>query len=457
MRDQKADGRVSRRHFLANAAAGGSFIIVPRHVLGGPGQTAPSDKINVACVGAGGQAAEDIGHLKEAGARIAFLCDVDPGHAAEIFAAHPDVPKYRDYREMIDKERERIDAVLVAVPDHTHAPASMFAIKRGKHVYCEKPLTRTVYEARALRSAAREAKVATQMGNQGMAFEGNRLINEWIWDGAIGPVREVHVWSDRPTHQGKNPLWWAQGVERPKETPPIPPSLDWDLWLGSAPYRPYNPIYAPFAWRGWWDFGSGGLGDMGIHNIGPAFSALKLDAPVAVHASSTAVFDETLPLASIVHYEFPARGDMPAVTLHWYDGGLIPERPRELEEDRELNREDGLIFVGDKGTMVVEGWGGESPRLIPEGKMKAYKRPPKTLPRSVGHHLEWLEACKGKGTTRSNFPDFAGPLTEAVLLGTISVRLGGKKLLWDSANLRVTNSEEANKLLHYHYRSGWSL
>jgi predicted dehydrogenase len=448
---------VTRRQFLADASAAGSFMIVPRHVLGGSGQTAPSDKINVACVGAGGQAAWDIDQLKEAGARIAFLCDVDLDRAAEVFAAHPDVPKYRDYREMIDKERERIDAVFVAVPDHTHAPASMFAIKRGKHVYCEKPLTRTVFEARALRNAAREAKVATQMGNQGMAFEGNRLINEWIWDGAIGPVREVHVWSDRPTHKGKNPLWWAQGVERPKETPPVPLTLDWDLWLGSAPYRPYNPIYAPFAWRGWWDFGSGGLGDMGIHNIAPAFSALKLDAPSAVHACSTAVFDETLPLASIVHYEFAARGDMPAVTLHWYDGGLIPERPRELEDDRELNREDGLIFVGDRGTMVVEGWGGESPRLIPEAKMKAYKRPPKTLPRSIGHHLEWLEACKGKGTTRSNFPDFAGPLTEAVLLGTISVRLGGKKLLWDSPNLRVTNSEEANKLLHYQYRNGWSL
>jgi predicted dehydrogenase len=457
MNPPKQDPKISRRSLLAGAGSAGAFMIVPRHVLGGAGQTAPSDRLNVACVGAGGQAAWDIDELEKAGAHIAFLCDVDLKNAAETFAKYPQAPKYRDYREMIEKEKDKIDAVLVAVPDHTHAPASMYAIKRGKHVYCEKPLTRTVYEARAIGQAAREAKVATQMGNQGMAFEGNRLINEWIWAGAIGHVREVHVWSDRPTHQGKNPLWWAQGVVRPADTPPVPETLDWDLWLGCAPYRSYHPAYVPFAWRGWWDFGSGGLGDMGIHNIAPAFSALKLGAPISVHASSTPVFEETLPVASVVHYEFPARGDMPPVMLHWYDGGMVPTRPRELEDSRTLNREDGLIFAGDHGTILVEGWGGESPRLIPETKMKSFKRPPKTLPRSVGHHQEWLEACKGNGTTRSNFPDFSGPLTEAVLLGTVSVRLEGKKLFWDSANLKVTNSDEATKLLHYQYREGWSL
>jgi predicted dehydrogenase len=448
---------ISRRQLLSGAAGAGVFMMVPRHVLGGARQTAPSDRINIACVGAGGQAAWDIDQLEKAGAHIAYLCDVDLKNAAETFAKYPQIPKYRDYRDMIEKEKEKIDAVLVAVPDHTHAPASMYAIKRGKHVYCEKPLTRTVYEARAVGKAARDAKVATQMGNQGMAFEGNRLINEWIWAGAIGNVREVHVWSDRPTHKGKNPLWWAQGIERPVDTPPVPETLNWDLWLGSAPARPYHPAYVPFAWRGWWDFGSGGLGDMGIHNIAPAFSALKLGAPISVHACSTPVFPETLPLASIVHYEFPARGKMPPVTLHWYDGGLVPARPRALEDNRELNREDGLIFVGDRGTILVEGWGGESPRLIPESKMKSFRRPPQTLPRSIGHHKEWLEACKGKGTPRSNFPDFAGPLTEAVLLGTVSVRLGGKKLYWDPVNLKVTNSDEATRLLHYQYREGWSL
>jgi len=452
MRKTSANSKVSRRNFLAGAVTATTFTIVPRHVLGGIGFTAPSDKLSIACVGAGGQAAWDIDQLEEAGAHIAFLCDVDWKQAEETFAKHPQVPKFRDYREMLEKEKDKIDAVLVAVPDHAHAPASMYAIKRGKHVYCEKPLTRTVFEARAIGKAAREAKVATQMGNQGMAFEGNRLINEWIWDGAIGPVREVHVWSDRPTHLG-----WAQGIERPQDTPPVPTTLAWDLWLGSVPVRPYHPAYVPFAWRGWWDFGSGGLGDMGIHNIAPAFSALKLTAPTSVHASSTPVFEETLPVASIVHYEFPARGDMPALKMHWYDGGLLPPRPPELEDNRELNHEDGLIFVGDKGTILVEGWGGESPRLIPESKMLAYQRPPKTLPRSIGHHKEWLEACKGNGSTRSNFPDFAGPLTEAVLLGTISVRLMGVKLRWDSENFTFTNSEEATKLLHYRYRDGWSL
>ena len=446
---------VSRRQFVAGVSAIGSLMIVPRHVLGGAGFTPPSDKLNIACIGAGGQAAWDIGQLQNE--HFVAFCDVDWERAAGTFAKHPQAAKYRDYREMLEKEKDKIDAVLVAVPDHTHAPASMYAIKKGKHVYCEKPLTRTVFEARAIAQAAREAKVATQMGNQGMAFEGNRLINEWIWDGAIGPVREVHVWSDRPTHQGKLPFWWAQGIERPKETPPVPSTLDWNLWLGSAPNRPYHPAYVPFAWRGWWDFGSGGLGDMGIHNIAPVFSALKLGAPISIHASSTPVYEETLPVASVVHYQFPARGDMPPVALHWYDGGIVPARPVELEDSRELNREDGVIFVGDHGKMLVEGWGGESPRLIPETKMQTYKRPPKTLPRSVGHHQEWVDACKGNDATRSNFPDFAGPLTEAVLLGTISVRLGGKKLHWDAANFKITNDEDANKLLHYRYREGWSL
>ena len=265
---------------------------------------------------------------------------------------------------MLDKEKG-IDAVVVGTPDHAHAIVSMAAIKRGKHVYCEKPLTRTVYEARALATAAREHKVATQMGNQGMAFEGNRLMTEWLEDGAIGPVREAHVWSDRPTHSGKLPLYWAQGIERPKEQPPVPASLDWDLWLGPAPWRPYHPAYAPFRWRGWWDFGSGGLGDMGIHNLAPVFSALKLGAPECVYASSTAVFPETLPLACCVHYEFPARAGMPPVKLHWYDGGLLPPRPDELEDGRELNREDGILLGGRQGQDAGRGLGRQQSPLDP--------------------------------------------------------------------------------------------
>ncbi|MGA2496677.1 MAG: Gfo/Idh/MocA family oxidoreductase [Tepidisphaeraceae bacterium] len=448
----KPSHRASRRRILGTAVAAAGVMIVPRYVLG-QGQTPPSEKLNIAGIGIGGQGGED---LKEfADENIGVLCEVDWGHAAHTFERYPKAIKYKDYRQMFDKEKS-IEAVVVGTPDHNHAPVSMMAIKHGKHVDCEKPLTRTVHETRALAKAAREAKVATQMGNQGMAFEGNRLINEWLWDGAIGAVREVHVWSDRPTHSGKLPLYWAQGIERPKETPAVPDTLDWDLWLGPAPLRPYHPAYAPFRWRGWWDFGSGGLGDMGIHNIAPVFSALKLVAPVSVTASSTAVYPESLPLASQVHYQFPARGDMPPVTLHWYDGGMTPERPEELEPGRELNREDGILFVGDKGKMIVEGWGGHSPRLLPEKRMQEYQRPAKTLPRSIGHYKEFAQACKNGSPTRSDF-DFAGPLTEALMLGAICIRLGGQRLLWDAGNMKVTNLPEANNYLHYEYRKGWVL
>jgi predicted dehydrogenase len=444
---------ISRRTFIKAASTVSAFTILPASVLARGNRVSPNDKLNIAAIGAGGQAAWDLEQLESE--NIVALCDVDLDRAADSIKRYPKAKVYRDFRIMLEKEKN-IDAVLVAIPDHCHAVATMAAIKAGKPVYCEKPLTHTVYEARQIAQAARAAGVATQMGNQGMAFEGNRLINEWIWDGAIGNVYEVHVWSDRPTRLGTKELWWAQGIERPQDTPPVPVNLEWDLWLGPAPYRPYHPAYVPFAWRGWWDFGEGGLGDMGIHNIAPAFSALKLTAPTRIHSSSTPVFQETVPVASIVHYDFPARETMPALKLHWYDGGMLPPRPAELEPERDLPKEDGLMFIGDKGTMLVEGWGGESPRLIPETRMRDYQRPPKSLPRSVGHHKEWIDACKNGTATRSNF-DFAGPLTEAVLLGMISVRLGGKLLEWDSKEFKVTNSPEACQLLHYPYRDGWSL
>ena len=452
--DTAADQKLNRRSFLAKSSlAATSFTIVPRHVLGGPGQKPPSEKLNIASIGAGGRAADDLQELK--GENIVALCDVDWDRASGSFKQFPKAARYRDFRVMLEQQQD-IDAILVATPDHIHAVATMAALKHGKPVYCEKPLTKTVHEARAIAQAAREAKVATQMGNQGMAFEGNRLINEWIWDGAIGPVREVHVWSDRPTRRGKQPLWWPQGLDRPTETPAVPSTLDWDLWLGPAPWRPYHPIYVPFQWRGWWDFGSGGIGDMGIHNVAPVFSALKLNAPTSVHASSTPVYKESVPVACLVHFEFPARGEMPPVKLHWYDGGLLPERPAELDDERTLDAEDGIIFVGDKGKILVEGWGGERPRLIPESRNKEYKRPAKTLPRSIGHHAEWIQACKTGSATRSSF-DFAGPLTETVLLGSLCVRRGGDKLIWDSANMKITNEPEANAMLHYEYRKGWTL
>ncbi len=444
----------TRRSFLTTSATVvAAASIVPRHVLGGPGATPPSEKLNLAVIGAGGRGADDIAELKSE--NVAVLCDVDWDRAADTFKRFPNAARHRDFRVMLEKEKG-IDAVVVATPDHIHAVAAMAALKHGKHVYCEKPLTRTIREARELTQAARAAKVATQMGNQGMAFEGNRLIKEWLADGAIGTVREVHVWSDRPTHRGKLPLWWPQGLERPKATPPVPATLDWDLWLGPAPWRPYHPAYVPFKWRGWWDFGSGGLGDMGIHNLAPVFDALQLGPPLSVQASSTPVYPETVPNACVVHYQFPARGERPPVKLHWYDGGILPPRPEELEDDRPLDPEDGILFVGDKGKMLVEGWGGERPRLIPETRNKEYRRPPKTLPRSLGHHAEWVRACKTGSPTASNFA-FAGPLTEAVLLGSVCVHNGGDQLSWDSAHLKITNDPEANGLLHYRYRAGWTL
>ncbi|MCC6697192.1 MAG: Gfo/Idh/MocA family oxidoreductase [Candidatus Hydrogenedentes bacterium] len=454
MHVSNSGGTVTRRGFLgASMAAGASFSILPGHVLGLNGQTPPSELLNVALIGAGGRGTSNISELHDRGlAKIVALCDVDDERAAEMYARFPDVPKYRDFRTMLDKEKG-IEAVVVATPDHMHAIASLAAIQLGKHVYCEKPLTHTVHEARVLAKAAREKGVATQMGNQGMAFEGNRLITEWLQAGAIGAVREVYAWSDRPTHYGK--LMWAQGMERPTDTPPVPATLDWDLWLGPAPERLYHPAYMPFVWRGWWDYGSGGLGDMGIHNLAPVFSSLQLGAPESVDASSTLFNDASLPLATMVHYRFPARGDMPAVDVHWYDGGNLPPRPEELEPGEELDPEDGLILVGDKGKMLVEGWGGERPRLLPKSRMDAYLQPPQTLPRSIGHHAEWVEACKGGAPARSNF-DVAGPLTEAVLLGMVAVR-ARRHLTWDSASLTVTNSPEANAYVTKQYRKGWEL
>jgi predicted dehydrogenase len=453
---------ITRRRFLADSTKAASMLALAPTLAAKAAAPAerrrlsPNAKLNIAFIGLGGQGIADLDEITAVeDVNVVALCDVDEDRIKLAGVKFPAAKHYRDYRRLLEAEKS-LDAVVVATPDHNHAPVTVMALKFGKHVYCEKPLTLTVKEARAVALAAREAKVATQMGNQGMAFEGNRFINEWLAAGAIGAVREVHAWSDRPTHRGKLPLWWPQGIERPSDTPPVPSSLDWDLWLGPAPLRPYHPAYAPFKWRGWWDFGSGGLGDMGIHNLAPVFSALNLGAPASVQASSTPVFPETVPVANVVHYEFPSRGDLTAVTLHWYDGGIMPPRPEELGEDRELNREDGIIFVGDKGKMLVEGWGGEKPRLIPESRNKEYQRPPKTLPRSVGHHKEWLLACRTGSPTRSNF-EFAGPLTEAVLLGMVCVRNGGDKLVWDSANLKVTNDPEANRFLHYEYRKGWGL
>jgi predicted dehydrogenase len=446
MQDQKThkktDKCMSRRAFMGGAAAAAAFIIVPRHVLGGPGRRAPSEKLNIAGVGIGGMGKNNVNACKSE--NIVALCDVDENYAGGVYKQYPNAKVWHDFREMLDKQKE-IDAVIVATPDHTHAVIAMAAMKRGKHVYVQKPLTRTVYEARMLTEAARKYKVATQMGNQGHSGEGVRLICEWIWDGAIGPVRQVEAWTNRPI--------WPQGIDRPKETPAVPEGLNWDLWLGPAPYRPYHPAYLPFKWRGWWDFGCGALGDMACHLLDPVFAALKLHYPISVAACATEVNKETFPLASIVRYEFPARGDMPAVKLYWYDGGMKPPRPDELEPDRKMT---SVIFIGDKGKLMC-GEYGDQPRIIPETKMKEYDRPPKTLPRVKGSHEQnWIEACKGGEPACSNF-DYSGPMTETVVMGNLALRRLGKKLLWDGENMKVTNDDEANKYVNEPCREGWSL
>jgi len=451
-----------------------AFAAVPRYVLGGSGYTAPSEKLNIAVTGTGGQGTHNIkGLLGHSDVQVMAICDVNEQSdysrfyyggtagrkpAAELInkryagnkatADYKGCQVYIDFRRMLEKEKA-IDAVLVATPDHIHSVATMAAIKRGKHVYCEKPLTHSIYEARRITEAARQAKVATQMGNQGHSGEGIRLTVEWIRDGAIGDVREVHSWSNTGGD-------WAPGyTARPTETPPVPAGLDWDLWLGPAEHRPYHPAYAPYNWRGWWDFGTGAIGDMACHNMDPAFWALELGHPVSVEASSSGINPETTPLKSTIRYEFPARKNMPPVKVTWYGGGLMPPRPEELEPGRKLTGGgNGILFVGDKGKIMCPGWGG-NPRIIPEEKMKAYKLPPKTIPRVEGHHRDWINACRGGTPASSNF-DYAGHLTEVVLLGNVALRTG-KKLAWDGENMKATNAPEADKYIHPEFHNGWTL
>ncbi len=445
---------VNRRQFLKTSAVAVGVTIVPRHVLGGKGFVAPSDKLNIAGIGCGGQGGGDLGQMEKE--NIVALCDVDWDRASRTLAKHPDVPRYKDFRVMLEKQKD-IDAVTVGTPDHFHAVAAMAAIQLGKHVFVEKPLTHTIEEARALARAARNAKVATQMGNQGHAMESIRLLCEWIWDGAIGKITEVHAWTPHPV--------WPQGMSRPVDTPPVPDTLDWDTWVGPAPFRPYNPAYLPARWRGWLDFGTGGLGDMGCHIFDHIFWSLKLGAPLTVEASSSLFVPgtmdwntprntETYPQASIVTYKFPARPGFPPLTLTWYDGGLMPPRPEELAPGVRMGDTfGGALYVGSKGKILTGSHGANGLRILPEEKMKNYKRPPKTIPRSIGHYQEWIEACKGGPAAGSNF-DYAAPLTEIVLLGCAAVRAGGM-LEWDAANMRFPNFPEADQYLRKHYRAGW--
>jgi predicted dehydrogenase len=421
---------MSRRRLLQAGAAAGVLATAAR---------SPNERLNLAIIGVGGRGASNIkGVLSE---NIAALCDVDAvslGKAAEQF---PKASKHADFRRMLE-ERKDIDAVVISTADHTHAPAAMMAMKLGKHVYCEKPLSHSVHEARTLAAeAAARPKLATQMGNQGHASEGRRKTVELLRSGVVGKIREIHAWVMNPT--------WPQGITRPERTSPVPAHLDWDLWLGPAPERPFiEKVYHPFNWRGWFDFGNGALGDMGCHVIDSAYWGLNLKSPLTVEMTGEPRVPETGPKSSVVTMTFEG-----GIALKWYDGGLLP--PKEVAEGLDLPKGRGAIFVGEKGKIVVLNDDGGQYKLLPEKDFADFAFPPASLPRSPGHHEEWIRACKGDGVPGSPFAYAAG-LTEIVLLGTVAWRVG-RKIRWDGAAMKSPDSPEADAFLRREYRKGWNL
>ncbi|MCX7014309.1 MAG: Gfo/Idh/MocA family oxidoreductase [Candidatus Sumerlaeota bacterium] len=447
---------ISRRLFLGGTLGTGAlltqacaFPIVPRHVLGrGPRHIPPSQKLRIACVGCGGKGESDIEAVAKT-EQIAALCDVDWASAAKTFKGFPNVPKYKDFREMLDKEDKNIDAVTVSTPDHMHAPIALTAMAMGKHVFVQKPLTQTVDEARKMRESAHKHRVCTMMGIQGHAGEGIRLIREWIEAGAIGKVREVQYWTNRPI--------WPQGIDRPEEEVRIPETMAWDLWLGVAPTRPYNPCYAPFKWRGWYDFGGGALADVGCHMMDAAFWSLDLGMPDKIElVDMSEAHKETFPKWTILTYHFPARGKMPPVKALWYDGNKMPPRPESMPKERKMG-ESGQFIIGDEG-IIFAGMYAEGPRILPEQRMLDFMaaKPEKKYERVKSHYVEWIEACKGlRENTGANF-DYAGPQTEMVLLGNLAVR-AGKTIAWDGKKMKVTNAPEANQYLRKTYRKEFAL
>lgn len=501
-KEHKSGAGVSRRSFLSTTgSAAAAFTIVPRHVLGGPGYLAPSDMVNVAGIGVGARGAQDIQGIADPDVRIqrpqrtatgqpltpeqiaeqeerrrAFaermaaqrqrqggqrpsppereprqlanvyaLCDVDTDFAGYVFNGYPKAKKYQDFRRMLDNEPE-IDAVVIATPDHTHAVIAAHAMRMGKHVYIEKPMCKTVHECRTLKQIAKEMNVVTQMGNQGHATEGTRMTVEWIQSGAIGPVREVYVSTNRPI--------WPQGdIPRP-EGVPVPASLDWDIWLGPAPMKPYHPDICHFNWRGLWDYGTGAMGDMGAHILDAAVWSLNLPLPTRIQASSSRYNDGFMPLAEMLTYEFPARGDMPPVTMTWVDGGLRPARPAALEAGHPV---EDATYLGEKGVIMHRSHGAE-PHLIPEKAMDTFEPPEPWIPRTGDIYEDFIDAIKN-GRKSSNDFTVSAHLTEIMLLGNVAVRMAGENttLEYDGAKGEFTNLPEANDLLHYDYRSGWTL
>jgi predicted dehydrogenase len=443
---------LSRRHFLKSTGLASAGALAFPAILRSQEGTSPNNKLNVACIGVGGRGRAAVTGMKDE--NFVAFCDVDDERATETFKAYPDVPRFRDYRKMLDALGNKIDAVTVSTPDHMHFPIAMAALSLGKHVFVEKPLTHTVDEARKLAALARQKKVMTQMGNQGHAGVGIRQLKEWIDGGVFGDVTEVISWTDRPA------TYWPQGnlkePDHSKFIPVPPPTLDWDLWQGVAPVRAYDSAFMPFKWRGYWDYGTGALGDMGCHLLDGAHWALELDAPTHIEAISGMHNELTGPSSSIITFRFPARGKLVPLKLTWYDGGLIPPRPPELEDSRELP-DNGTIIVGTKATALATVYYA-SIRILPESKMQeiAPTLPQKTIPRiEGGHFAEWIRACKGGPAAGSNF-DVASKLTELCLLSNVAVR-ARRPLEWDAANMRVTNVPAANKYLTKSYRPGFGV
>lgn len=438
-----------RRILKTGSAVIPAFSIVPSRVFGA------NERLNVACVGIGGIAKQNIGACSDE--NIVALCDVDSNYAKKVFNAYPTAKRYVDYRVMLEKQKD-IDAVIIATPDHTHAVITMAAIQAGKHVYCQKPLAHTVFETRALTKAARESNVQTQLGNQGHSAEGIRLVREWIQSGALGEVKEVHAWTDRPD----SGPWYANFAARelPTQSEAIPAGLDWDLWLGPASEHPYHRAYHPSGWRAWLDFGTGALGDMGCHILDPACWALDLMNPLSITAEVKHHRPELKglahPIASRVTYQFGKRGNLCPMKLVWHDGTYEVPRPPMLEEGRKLPA-SGAVIYGTKETLIHDSHGAAGIRIIPETRMKKFQRPEKTIPRvKGGHENDWIRACKDGQPASSNFADYGGQLTEMVLLGMVAQRLPGEVLNWNGGKMKF-DQPEANQFLHTQYRKGWSL
>ena len=433
---------LSRRRFLGTSAAVAGPLILPSGSLFGR-KISPNEKLNIGVIGAGGKGAADSeGVMSE---NIVALCDVDEGTLRDRKGRFPKAQTFSDYRVMLEKIGDKLDAVTVSTPDHHHFAASMLAMQLGLHVYVQKPLAHTVWQAREMLKLSRAKKVITQMGNQGHSYSSTRKLVEVVRAGIIGEVKEVHVWTDRPV--------WPQGMDRPKGSKPVPENLDWDLWLGPAPERPYHDGYHPFKWRGFWDFGTGALGDMGCHNMDAAFWALDLGAPTSVVADVSGVNKDTAPKWSVIRYEFPARGEKPPVSLTWYDGGKQPSP--DIIGEKSLPK-NGSLIVGSKATIAFQEWNPNGFRVLAKGKEVTYEDPDPIFPR-VGDnpYKEWINACKGGSLCLSNF-EYSVPLTEMVLLGNVALR-AGRKIDWDAENLKAKGHPEADQLIRSNPRKGWTV